>query len=211
MGCGDGHARARPRQAGERYGLRPELKSATVSTWRWCPRSRRSAPKGAGVKPRLRGVSHKYAFFVVARLRRRADPGGVRREGASGRDDLRGLAVGAAGDQRALSPGHLASDGAALDEAAGSLDDLRADRRHLHAGCAARAEGLPGEHDPDRAVGRGAGRRRVQARCGSTRRSGCSRGSMSRWAWCRRPSWANCPRQSAGSAWPGWRPAACCT
>ena len=38
----------------------------------------------APVKPRLRGVSHEYAFFVSLALRRRADPRGLRRAGAGG-------------------------------------------------------------------------------------------------------------------------------
>ena len=77
--------------------------------------------------------------------------------------DLRRRRVGAARHERAVSPRHLAAQGAALDAPPRPLDDLRADRRHLHPGGAARAEGLAGEHDPDRAVGGRARRRHLQA------------------------------------------------
>ena len=115
-------------------------------------------------KPRLRGVSHQYAFFVslacgVGLILAASD--GRARVAAS---DLRGRRLGAARHERAVSPRDLAPGGAALDEAARPLDDLRADRRHLHARGAARAAGIAREHDPDRAVGRGARRRRLQAR-----------------------------------------------
>ena len=98
------------------------------------PPRRRQGP----VKPRLRGVSHQWGFVVslgagaaliaYAPARPRGRRGG----------DLRRRRLGAARHEHALSPRQLAPDGAALDAAAGPLDDLRADRRELHAVRAAR-------------------------------------------------------------------------
>ena len=165
----------------------------------------------APVKPRLRGVSHQYAFFVsllcgVGLILAASD--GRARVAAS---DLRRRGLGPARHERAVPPRDLASGAQALDEAARSLDDLRADRRDLYARGTARAEGNACERDPDRAVGRSARRRDLQARLdrraevavrGGVRRarSGVGRGL-------RRAA----ERRSAGWAWRGWRSVGRCT
>ena len=84
-------------------------------------------------KPRLRGVSHEWAFFVS--LVAGAPWCSPRRPAGDGRrGDLRRLAVGAARGQRSLSPGQLApARDPPLDAAARPLDDLPADRRHRDA------------------------------------------------------------------------------
>src|SRR5450755_1056372 len=70
----------------------------------------------------------------VAGMGRRSDPRGLRRARATGGEHLRRRGVSPAGYERAVPQGELASQGAPLDEAPGPFDDLRADRRHLHAG-----------------------------------------------------------------------------
>src|SRR5271155_1484519 len=77
----------------------------------------------------------------LAALRRRADPGGLRRPRACRGEHLRRRGLGPAGHERAVPPRDLASGAQALDEAARSLDDLRTDRRDLYARGTARAEG----------------------------------------------------------------------
>ena len=71
--------------------------------------------------------------------------------------------------------------------------------------------GLAGEHDPDRGVDRRARRHRVQARLDRRPEVAVRRASTSRSGWSPRRSWESCPRRSAGSAPPGWRWAGCCT
>ena len=109
----------------------------------------------AAAQAKTEGGAARVRLLHLARVRRRADPGRLRREGARGRHHLRGSRLGPARHQRPLPPRDLATQGPALDEAPGPLDDLRTDRRDLHARGAARAEGVAGESDPDRAVGRG--------------------------------------------------------
>ena len=166
-------------------------------------RAAAASTSGALVKPRLRGVPHQYAFFVslacgvglilAASGRARAGRGGI----------YAVARLGAARHERAVPPRHLAPAGAALDAPARPLDDLRADRRHLHAGGAARAEGRAGEHDPDRAVGRRARRRDLQARSGSTRPKWLFAARLRRARLVTAAVFGELPARSAGSASPG--------
>ena len=115
------------------------------------------------VRPRFRGSTHKYAFFaslIAGAVLVIAAPNG---QGWPGGGDLRAVGLGAVRHERALPPGHLEALGAPLDAPARPLDDLRADRGHLHAACLAdpprhaRARGAGG------GVGRGAGRCSAEA------------------------------------------------
>ena len=113
----------------------------------------------AKVKPRLRGVSHEYAFFVslalgvlliiLAKGRRRAR---LRR-------DLRGQPLGPLRGQRALSPRELeAAVRAPLDAPPRPHDDLLPDRRHAHAVRGARHGAAARDGAPHRRLGRRPGR-----------------------------------------------------
>ena len=94
--------------------------------------------------PRLRGVSHAYAFWgaLVAAVTLIVITPGRRAAGRGG--DLRRRAVRAVRRLRPLPPLALASALAADPAAHRPLDDLRLHRRLLHAGRHARAVG----HDP---------------------------------------------------------------
>src|SRR5450755_3414268 len=116
-------------------------------------------------KPRLRGVSHQWACLCSVPL-------GVVLLVAAGSERARiaetvyaVTLVALFWGERSVSPGRLAVAGrVAVDAPAGPFNDLHADRGHLHAACPARSPRAVGHRDPDRGVGGGAGRRRVQAR-----------------------------------------------
>jgi len=74
----------------------------------------------APVKPRHQRLASrtKYAFFRLAALRRRPDPGGLRRPRACRGEHLRRRGLGPAGHERAVPPRYMASGAQALDEAA---------------------------------------------------------------------------------------------
>src|SRR5450755_1543115 len=116
-------------------------------------------------KPRLRGVSHQWACLCSVPL-------GVALVVAAGSERARiaetvyaVTLVALFWGERSVSPGRLAVAGrVAVDAPAGPFNDLHADRGHLHAACPARSPRAVGHRDPDRGVGGGAGRRRVQAR-----------------------------------------------
>ncbi len=102
-------------------------------------------------RPRLRGVVHQWSFFVALVAGAALVAWAPGRPGDRRLRRIRGRARGPAGHQRALPPRHLAPARARLAAPARPLDDLRADRRHLHAV-------------------RGAGARRPAARGGAGRR-----------------------------------------
>ena len=111
-----------------------------------------AAEQIAKVKPRMRGVSHEYAFFVSLVLGVGADPARPGRRGAPRRRDLRGQPVGLFG----VSALYHRVDWqrprrAALDAPPRPHDDLLPDRRHRHA---VRAAGH-GRPAGDRAADRG--------------------------------------------------------
>ena len=115
--------------AGERLGAARDAASRGASA----ARARAEAAAHAIPKPRLRGVSHQWAFFCSllagAALVIFAPEG----EAHLRRLDLRRQPLGAARGERPLSPGRLAAGGEALDAPPRPHDDLPADRGHLHA------------------------------------------------------------------------------
>ena len=139
--AGDGRAGHRRRDAAERAtaAQRPRRERASAA-------KEVAADAIAAVKPKLRGVSHEWAFFVSLFLGAGADR---RREDAEGDPrgrHLRGQPLRPARHQRPLPPGQLdPAQRAPLDAPARPLDDLLPHRRHLHA---LRAAG------PARAAGR---------------------------------------------------------
>ena len=105
----------------------------------------------------------------VGLLRLAADGDGAGRRGRGhARDDrdsdLRLLALGAARDQRPLSPGRVGTARAALDAPPRPHDDLRPDRRHLHAVRPPGDEGDARPGDPDLGLGARRRRRHLQPR-----------------------------------------------
>ena len=133
-------------------------------TRRWCGREAAEKAESAkevaadaiaAVKPKLRGVSHEWAFFVSLGLGAGADH---RREDAEGDPrgrDLRGQPLGPARHQRPLPPGQLdAAQRPPLDAPARPLDDLLPHRRHLHALRPAGARRPARRRDPRRRLGR---------------------------------------------------------
>ena len=118
-------------------------------------RQRGDAEAIAAVKPKLRGVSHEWAFFLslgfgAALIILAEDP-----EGDPGGGDLRGQPLGPVRHQRPLPPGQLdPAASAPVDAAPGSLDDLLPHRRHLHALRAARPRRHARRRDPRRRLDR---------------------------------------------------------
>ena len=132
-------------------------------------RARRSEGRCAAIpiherpKPRMRGRLHQGAFvasipaglvLVLARARRpraRRDPG------------LRAHPHRSVRRERVLSPGRVDRGGVRAHAPARSFDDLRADRRHLHAVLPARAAGRARHGRARRGVGRRGRRGRDEA------------------------------------------------
>ena len=104
-------------------------------------------------KPRLRGVSHQWAFFVSLGAGRGPGPRGEWIAGGDRDVDLRLLALGDARHQRPLPPRHLDPGGAPVDAPARPHDDLHLHRRHLHALRTARHARDPGQPRADRGLG----------------------------------------------------------
>ncbi len=166
LGRREGDARAAAREARRRAASPSALAdgSNTVRELLPCrPRDRR--PDRGPVKPRLRGVSHEYAFFVSLACGGGADP----RRGATA-----ARALAAAIYAGAVSG--LLGTSALYHRVTWRPRARRWMRRLDHSmifvliagtytpGRAARPEGHARDDDPDRAVGRRPGRRRVQAR-----------------------------------------------
>ncbi len=145
------------------------------------------------------------------RLRRLPDPRRLRRARACRGRDLRRRGLRPARHERAVPPRDLAPRAPTLDAAPRPLDDLRDDRRYLHARGAARAEGLARGRGPGRAVGRRARGRGLQARL-DRRAEVAARGDLrrARAGVGRRLRRAPPPR-SDGWAWPVSQPAERCT
>ena len=137
------------------------------------------------VKPRLRGVFHQWAFLVS--LVAGAGARGGAPDGPRGRRSARSTRSALAGMFGASALYHrvrVAPVAAAVVPAPGPLDDLRADRRHVHAGDRAEPRGRAAGRRARRALGRRARRRaaqpRLARRAAAARRDGLRRARLDR-------------------------------
>ena len=162
------------------------------------PRPQLALPVGP-IKPKLRGVSHQYAFFVslgcgVALILAASD----------GRARL-------AASVYAVAVSALLGTSALYHRVTWRPNARRWMRRLDHSMIFVLIAGtytpvallaLKGSLASTILIVLWAGRSAAWSSscCGSTRRSGCSRVCMWRSAWCRRRSSASCPQRSAGSA-----------
>ena len=155
-----------------------------------------------GPRPRLRGVSHQLAFFVAVPLGVALALSAHGTVGAS-RDRVRGERRRDVRRQHALPPALMGAARQPANRPARPRDDLRADRRHLRAGRAARHPSGLARADPRGRLGRGVPGDRSEARLARRADLGRTGDRASRSA---RSQSSRFRRSSAGSA----SPAPCC-
>ena len=130
----------------------------------------------AAVKPRLRGRSHEWAFFLSIGLGIALVSAAEYGRRPRFRNDLRAQPLGAARHERPLPPRQLeAAAGPRLDAAPRPHDDLLPDRGDLHALRGPAARRAAGRRDPRRRSGPAPLRARSSRCSGSRTRSGSGR------------------------------------